>query len=130
MISLDTNVLARFLLNDTPAQAAAAESILSGKEKCTAPVTVFLELAWVLESCGCARDEIAGAIRLIFGMDNFTIQDLDILVSALQWYENDMDFADSLHLAMSAGCSEFKTFDKALVKASKKLATIPSAKFP
>jgi len=130
MISLDTNILARFLLNDTPTQAAAAERLLSGTEKCAAPVTVFLELAWVLESCGCTRAEIADAIRLICGLKNFTMQDLGVLISALHWYENDMDFADSLHLAMSTGCSEFITFDKALVKTSKKLTTSPAAKFP
>lgn len=112
MISLDTNILARFLLNDTPAQAAVAERLLTGTEKCTAPVTVFLELAWVLESCGCTRAEIADAIRLICGLKNFTMQDLDVLISALHWYENDMDFADSLHLAMSTGCSEFKRLIK------------------
>ncbi|RZT03957.1 hypothetical protein SAMN05216319_4265 [Duganella sp. CF402] len=90
MISLDTNILARYLLNDTPSQAIIAQQLLE-REPFTVPITVFLELAWVLESLGSTRGEI---------------------------------------LAMSAGCSEFKTFDKALVKAAKRLATIPAASFP
>jgi len=58
MIALDTNILARYLLNDSPAQADIAEKLLRGSEPCTAPITVFLELVWVLESCDCERAEI------------------------------------------------------------------------
>lgn len=129
MISIDTNILARYLLNDTPAQATIAAQLLE-REPFTVPTTVFLELAWVLQSRGCTRGEIAAAIRLICGLRNFTSQDLSLLTTALHWYENNIDFADSLHLAVSAGSSEFKTFDQGLVKTSKRLSTIPAASFP
>ena len=44
MITLDTNILAPYLLNDSPTQADIAEKLLHGSEPCTAPITVFLEL--------------------------------------------------------------------------------------
>lgn len=44
MIALDTNVLARYLLNDDPKQANAAAALLRKQETFTAPITVILEL--------------------------------------------------------------------------------------
>lgn len=99
---LDTNILARYLLNDSPAQADIVEKLLRGSETCTAPITVFPELVWALESCDCERTEIAKSIRLLCGLENFKPQNLDALAYALHWYEGGMDFGDALHLAMSA----------------------------
>ena len=130
MIALDTNILARYLLNDSPAQADIAEKLLHGSERCTAPITVFLELVWVLESCDCTRLEIASSIRLLCGMDNFMPQNLDALAQAVHWYENGMDFGDALHLAMSAKESGFRTFDKAFAKAARKLGAFPEVIIP
>lgn len=129
MVSLDTNILARYLLNDTPTQTIIVEQLLE-REPFTIPVTVFLELAWVLQSQGCTRVEIAAAIRAICGLRNFNSPDISVLTTALHWYENNIDFADSLHLALSTGSGEFKTFDRALVKTAKRLATSPAASFP
>ncbi len=44
MIALDSNILARYLLNDSLAQADIAKMLLHGTEPCTAPITVLLEL--------------------------------------------------------------------------------------
>jgi predicted nucleic-acid-binding protein len=130
MIALDTNILARYLLNDSPAQADIAEKLLHGSEVCTAPITVFLELVWVLESCDFELPEIAKSIRLLCGLENFKPQNLDALAYALHWYEGGMDFGDALHLAMSAKESGFRTFDKAFVKAAKNAAAYPTVSAP
>lgn len=129
MLSLDTNILARYLMNDTRAQAIAAEQLLV-HHKCTAPLTVFLELVWVLESNGYKPYEIASALRLICGLENFTVPDPDVMNRALLWYENKMDFADSLHLALSTPATELVTFDKAFVKKAQRLQTAPKVTFP
>lgn len=130
MISLDTNILARYLLNDSHAQAELAEKLLHGQEVCTAPITVFLELVWVLESCDCERIAIAKSIRLLCGIENFKPQNLDAIAYALHWYEGGMDFGDALHLAMSAKESTFKTFDKAFVKCALALDAHPVVELP
>ncbi len=44
MIALDTNILARFLLNDDPAQFKQAKDLLVRPAIYTAPPTVLLEL--------------------------------------------------------------------------------------
>jgi predicted nucleic-acid-binding protein len=63
MISLDTNILARFLLNDDPVQFKLARDLLAHPNNYTAPPTVLLELVWVLESYDCTRAEIMQALR-------------------------------------------------------------------
>lgn len=130
MIALDTNILARYLLNDSPAQAKMAERLLHANKSCTASITVFLELVWVLESCDCERMEIASSIRLLCGLPNFKPQHLDALAYALRWYEGGMDFGDALHLAMSANVAEFKTFDKSFIKKAQELETYPTVSIP
>jgi predicted nucleic-acid-binding protein len=42
MIALDTNILARFLLNDDPAQFKQARDLLAQPQDYTAPPTVLL----------------------------------------------------------------------------------------
>ena len=48
MISVDTNVLARFVLADDAGQHRRAVAALEADEDLFIPVTVLLELAWVL----------------------------------------------------------------------------------
>jgi predicted nucleic-acid-binding protein len=130
MIAIDTNILARYLLNDPLVQSTVAEKLLHGKEVCTAPVTVFLELVWVLESYDCQRAEIVKALRLLFGVENFKPQHIDALAYALRWYEGGMDFGDALHLALSPRESKLKTFDKGFVKAGARLEAHPVVEQP
>jgi len=130
VIALDTNVLARFLLDDTPAQMKAATNLLHGAERCTAPITVMLELAWVLESLSWQREDISRAIRLICSLENFTVQHFDAIIATLYWYENGMGFADGLHLALSINSSGMKSFDKSFIKTSRRLKTMPPVSRP
>ncbi len=125
MIALDTNILARYLLNDDAGQAEAATRLLSQKQTFTAPPTVLLELVWVLKVNGCTREEIAKGLRLLFGLPNFKPKEFEALCYALQWFEQGMDFGDALHSALSAADEAFCTFDKALGKHAKSCAAMP-----
>jgi len=118
MISLDTNILARFLLNDDPVEFKQARALLARPNDFTAPPTVLLELVWVLESSGCTRAEILQALRMLLGLPNFKPKSFEAICYAINWYEAGMDFGDALHLALSAGDDAFATFDKALGKAA------------
>lgn len=128
MIALDTNILARFLLNDDPGQTKAAVVLLSQKRHYTAPPTVVLELVWVLSVNGCRREEIAKGLRLLFGLPNFRPQEFEALCYALHWYEQGMDFGDALHLALSAKEDGFVTFDKTLGKIAKNIGSAPEVR--
>ena len=125
MIALDTNILARFLLNDDPEQFRRAKTLFESGGELTAPVTVILELVWLLRVNGCSRPDIVKGLRLLLGLPNFSPRGHDALLRALAWYENGMDFGDALHLAMSAAEQRMITFDQNFSKAVKRLDASP-----
>lgn len=128
MIALDTNLLARYLLKDDAAQFERARALIESAERITAPATVLLELAWVLEVSDCSRQDITRAFRLLVGLPNFTIRQLDSLLYALRWYEEGMDFGDALHLAMSAQDEALATFDRDFAKIAKRAGAFPEVR--
>lgn len=121
MIALDTNILARLLLADDAAQLARVKSLLGKKQTFSAPVTVMLELVWVLEANDCIPADIQHGINLLLGLANFQPGNAAELKQALAWYAQGMDFADALHLALSSNAGQLATFDKKFVKLAKKL---------
>lgn len=129
-MALDTNVLARYLLADEPDQFAAAQRLLSGNQDCTAPLTVLLELVWVLEGQDLARSDILTGLRALLGLAHFKPQQAPMLAQALAWYAQGLDFADALHLAQCRDAEQFASFDLRLAKRADKLATRPRVAKP
>ena len=128
MIALDTNVLARYLLADEPNQAKAARALIEdAKAEFWIPVTVVLELAWLLRVKKVPGDEIAARLRDLFTLHGVRVQMPEAVHQALRWTAQGMDLADALHLALSARADRFATFDDALVKQARKLAAHPPA---
>ena len=125
MIALDTNLLARLLLRDDAAQHARVKALLQTDRVFTAPVTVFLELVWVLEANDCTPTEIERGLNLLLGLGNFKPPQVDAVRGALRSYAQGMDFADALHLALSASDDAFMTFDKAFARRAAKLGIRP-----
>ncbi len=130
MISVDTNVLARFLLKDDAAQFRRAVATLQSGEDVLLPVTVLLELAWVLRSRDATREEIATSLRAILALPHVSSQHPEAVRAALGWADEGMDFADALHLALSGKAARFLTFDATLVRHAGKLDTRPPATTP
>lgn len=64
-------------------------------------------------------------LKLLLGLPNFKPQQADALRRALDGYAQGMDFADALHLALSHGCDELATFDKAFARKAGKLGALP-----
>ncbi|MEI8301714.1 MAG: type II toxin-antitoxin system VapC family toxin [Burkholderiales bacterium] len=125
MIALDTNLLARLLLRDHPAQFARVKSLLQTDQIFTAPVTVIQELVWVLEANDCGSTEIEHALRLLLALPNFRPQQADAVLRALDGYGQGMDFADALHLALCADDDGFVSFDKDLARKAARLGIVP-----
>ena len=126
MPTLDTNVLVRYIVRDDPSQFAAANGLIS---RCVAegstlfvPVTVVLELEWVLRSSfAFAKDDVLTTLSSLFSATELTFQSERALEVALQLFrEGSADFADCLHvgLATQAGEHPMWTFDKAASKIS------------
>lgn len=128
MIALDTNILARYLLNDDPEQSKLATALLAQDRDFTASPTVILELVWVLKVNGCTREDITKGLRLLLGLPNFKPREFEALCYAIRWHEEGMDFGDAMHLAMSADDDAFCTFDKPFGKLAGSIGAIPEVK--
>ena len=129
MKALDTNVLARFFIDDADdAQAAkqrpAAVTALS--ERTFVSVTVLLEFEWVMR--GFYRlplRDIGRVLRALASIEHIAVEDRGAVLVALDAFDKGLDFADALHVARSSRASGFVTFDRRLAKRAKGLALTP-----
>ncbi len=129
MISVDTNIVIRFLTGDDYPQFEKAKKIFKEK-KIFIPLTVILECEWVLRyAYQFTADDINGAFRALFGLPNVMCEHSATLSQAIDWYEKGMDFADAIHLAGSQNCDLLLTFDKKFIKLASKLTSL-SVKAP
>ena len=86
----------------------------------------MLETEWVLRHAyGLDVASIGRAFQLLAGVPTVELEDRDVVLRALGWHADGMDFGDALHLAGSAGAQAFATFDRGLVKAAKKMGASP-----
>lgn len=124
MASLDTNVLVRFLVRDDADQAAAATSLIRSAvrkgEPLFVPVTVLLELEWVLRSAfGFDKPAVLQALFGLLGSFELAFESEGAIEMALAQYDRSAaDFFDCLHVALAqrANQSPLWTFDKAAAK--------------
>jgi predicted nucleic acid-binding protein len=131
LIALDTNILARYLLDDEPVQARTARRLLAdAKTEYWIPISVVLELAWVLRKSDSPRAIVIGKLRELLSLRNVRPQNADLVFQALRWAAEGMDLADALHLALSGKAERFATFDEALVKQARKLGVQPPVSAP
>ena len=131
MIALDTNILARYLLDDEPAQARTARRLLAdAKAEYWIPVTVVLELAWVLRKTDAPRNVVMERLRDLLSLRNLRVQNADLVFQSLRWAAQGMDLADALHLVLSGKAERFATFDEALIKQARKLGVRPPVSAP
>jgi predicted nucleic-acid-binding protein len=126
MPALDTNVLVRYVVEDDAAQLAAAKRLIS---RCVGeglalfvPVTVVLELEWVLRSkFAFPKDDVLLTLSSLFSAAELSFESERALEVALQLFrKGSADFADCLHIALAtqAGEQPLWTFDKGAAKVS------------
>lgn len=125
MIAVDTNVLIRLLTADDPNQYQLVYELFQ-RSDVFIPITVALETELVLRyAYGFGRDDVVEALRNLFGLSNVEVEEPRRMAKALEWHKVGMDFADALHLATSAECEEFATFDRKLINVAKKITKLP-----
>jgi predicted nucleic-acid-binding protein len=120
MAGLDTNVLVRWILDDDEKQAARVQILFEEARASQAvlfvPITVMLELEWVLRSrYQLDKATVLGAFNALLEAQELEFQDEAALERALSLYrQSTADFADCLHAGQcgSAGRAPMMTFDE------------------
>lgn len=127
MIALDTNILIRLVVDDSPAQSLAAAQLVRDHEVFI-PKSVLMESEWVLRhTYGFSREQIETFLRAILDTSNTVVEDRPQVERAVEWYRQGADFADALHLA-TAGQALFHTFDRQFCKGALKTGSAPAVR--
>jgi len=120
--AIDTNILVRALVQDDPIQSQRAQDLLN-TQTVFIPVTVMLELEWVLRSrYGFTPKVISKAIQELAILENAVVGEQAAVISAASKMKDGWDFADALHHSLSEGCDDFATFDTTLAKRARKVS--------
>ncbi|MEN8821301.1 MAG: type II toxin-antitoxin system VapC family toxin [Abyssibacter sp.] len=120
MASLDTNVLVRLLVKDDERQAAQARKLIRAAsdrgETMFVPITVVLELEWVLRSVyEMPKSAILGAFVALLETRELVFQSEPAIERALAHFRKGFaGFSDCIHLGICGAESELPllTFDR------------------
>jgi predicted nucleic-acid-binding protein len=137
MIGLDTNLLARYYVEDAgDAQAqkqrqAARRLIESGRALMVAK-TVVLELEWVLRGYyGFGPAAVVSVLRHLLELPQVTVEDRSSVAQAVSNCEAGIDFADALHHASYRSCASVASVDdRRFARRAKKLGLAPAVVVP
>ena len=117
MIGLDTNILARYYIEDdadaeAQKQRKAAQQLIESGSSLAVCKTVLLELEWVMRGYyGFGRERIAEVYRHLLSLNHVDVEDRTAVERALNHYQAGLDFADALHHASYRDCESMVTFD-------------------
>ncbi len=121
MIALDTNVIARFMVEDDPVQMRAARRLIDGLTEDRPGFIcreVLIELVWLLESVyRLPRRVVGDVVDQLLCSSTVVIEADDAALLALEGYVGGTaDFADLMILAAAraAECEALYTFDRKL----------------
>lgn len=114
--SLDTNVVVRLLVADDAAQGEAARALVRRQSPLFVPLTVVLELEWVLRSrYRYPKTQVLGALSALLEARELVFQAEEAVEHALHFYRRGKaDFAECMHLGCAAaeGHLPMMTFDR------------------
>lgn len=137
MIGLDTNVLARYYVEDkkdteADGQRMAARRLIESGRPLMVCKTVILELEWVMRGYyGFAQDEVAAVLRHLLALPHVTIEDRSTVEHALSHCDAGIDLADALHHASYRACASMATFDdRKFARRAKKMGLTPTVIVP
>jgi predicted nucleic-acid-binding protein len=118
VIGLDTNVLARYFVEEadadsaTAAQRQAARQLIESGQELFLPKTVALELEWVLRGYyGFAVESVLQVFEQLVNHTCISVEDRPDLEQALAGLRSGLDFADALHHASCRDCEVIASFD-------------------
>jgi predicted nucleic-acid-binding protein len=90
MKAVDTNVLARFFINDPDDAEAALQkpaAVAALSQPIFVPIAVVLEFEWVMRRFyELSRTDIERILLALCGLENVTLEDRELVLSALTAY--------------------------------------------
>jgi predicted nucleic-acid-binding protein len=131
VISVDTNILARFYCEDPDDPEAArqrpiARRLILESTALFVPLTVILELEWVMRGFYEVEPvSVCEAMAHLLGMPHVTVEHWEAVSDAVNLHRRGLDFADALHWASSAACNRVLTFDRGFVRSARRLKLTP-----
>jgi predicted nucleic-acid-binding protein len=133
VIGLDTNILARYYVEDeadagAAKQHEAARRLMESGEALMVSKTVLLELEWVMRGYyRLGPDRILLAFGHLLSLAQVQIEDRAAVEQALDHYADGLDFADCLHHASYSGCDRMATFDdRRFARRARRLGMLPA----
>jgi len=137
VIGLDTNVLARYYVQDggdgeAIKQREAARRLIESGRPLMVCKTVLLELEWVLRGYyKFSTAEIARVMNHILSLPQVTVEDRTSIVQALSHCEAGLELADALHHASYRGCDTMASFyDKQFARRARRMGLAPAVAVP
>lgn len=137
MIGVDTNVLARYYIQDdadaeAKKQREAARRLIESGKPLMVCKTVLLELEWVMRGYyKFSRAQIAGVLNHILALPQVTVEDRAGIVHALSHCEVGLELADALHHASYRDCDSMASFDdNQFARRAKRMGLAPRVVVP
>ena len=137
MIGLDTNVLARYYIEDrkdaeSARQRVVARRLIDSGKPLMVCKTVILELEWVMRGYyGFTYAEVISVLRHLIAIPHVSIEDHDAVERALSLCDAGLELADALHHASYRDCESMASFDdKKFARRARKLGLMPNVVVP
>ena len=137
MIAVDTNILARFYIEDPEDdeaihQCALARDLVAAGVALFVPITVVAEFEWLARSYyKLPPSHFAKIVRHLAGLPHVTLELAPRVLAAVQDHLDGLDFADALHLRACERCDAMMTFDdRKFARRAGKLGLRPEVRVP
>lgn len=137
MIGLDTNILARYYIDDavdtqSAKQRLHARALIESGQGLMVCKTVLLEFEWVMRGYyDFGPDDVLAVLQHLIALDHIEIEDRKTVKNALAGLQEGLDFADALHHASYLSCESVASFDdKKFARRLNKLGMMPRVFVP
>ena len=129
MISLDANILLRYVLRDHTELSPRAFSIIAGNP-CFVSRAALTEMVYTLESYyRASRGDTCLALDTLLRLAHMTVEDRAVTERAAEWYRSGMDFGDAMIAASSHAAARVATFDRDFARLARKLRAAPPVEY-
>jgi predicted nucleic-acid-binding protein len=131
MIAVDTNVIVRLYVdsvnaNESDVQRKKVLALFKAETSIYVPITVVLELAWVLQSFyEFSAQDLRDVLAHLTGLPNVEVERWAEVNNAAELACQGLDIADALHALLTVHAEQFVTFDdKKLARRAKRLGVL------